>query len=138
MVILRSASLVIVPHRYPAWEIRGGSNNTHSHRQQSDRDLYATLIGDFLDAIHKQSPNLDEERLANVIGHRNIYCIFLPTLDEEISESTDLKMSDVPGYLGVVRVDMYNPIQQAVFVRHLFDDRVVVGGKLYVYNDLEN
>jgi hypothetical protein len=109
----------------------------NSYRQSGDTALYATLIGDFLDAAVEQTPNLDYDRLLDVIGRANIYCIFLPTMADTLREMVDLQLSSTEGYLGAVVLDLGNPLQTTPFVRYLFDDMFMEDNVLYAYRDPE-
>lgn len=109
----------------------------NSYRQSGDTALYATLIGDFVDAVSEQTPNLDYERLLDVIGRVNIYCIFLPTMTATLREMVDLQLSRTEGYVGAVVLDLGNPLQTTPFVSYLFDDLFMEDNVLYSYRDPE-
>ncbi|MHB0951208.1 MAG: DUF6883 domain-containing protein [Allorhizobium sp.] len=113
------------------------TGRTNSFRRSGDRELYATLIGDFLDAVSEQTPNLDYERLSDAIGRANIYCIVLPTMAATVREMVDLQLSSAEGYLGAVVLDLGNPLQTTPFVRDLFDDMFMEDNVLYSYRDRE-
>lgn len=108
-----------------------------SFRQSGNKELYATLIGDFLDAVSEQTPNLDYERLSDAIGSANIYCIVLPTMAASLRDLVDLQLSDTAGYLGAIVLDLGNPLQTAPFIRDLFDDMFIENNVLYSYRDPE-
>ncbi len=113
------------------------ADNGSSQRQSGDTALYATLIGDFVDAVSDQTPGFDPGRLLDAIGLARIYCIFMPTMSASVRDFIDLEMSETEGYLGAVVLDLGNPLQTTPFVSYLFDDMFMEDNVLYSYRDPE-
>lgn len=100
-----------------------------------DKDLFATLVWDLVEAISLQWNTTDDEYLPFIIASHNIYCVSCPTMHQSTAEMIDNKLKNCPGYLGAIHVDLGNPVQKYVFSTALCKDIFIDNKRIVLKRD---
>jgi hypothetical protein len=108
-----------------------------SWTQGYDMELYRTVIWDLADAFAQQWHTFDLASFPFVIARSRVHCIVLASFPSALREEVDRRLRDTLGYLGAVELDLGNPVQNAIFVKHLIDDAFISGGAVYLVRNWE-
>jgi len=107
-----------------------------SQTMRSDRALYATLVGDFVETCLEQWHTLDSSTLWDYVAKRALDAIFVSPLSTAIAEDMDKCLRSHPQYIGAVSPDLGNPLHRHLFVDMMFKDAFIRNGRVFVQRDL--
>lgn len=103
-----------------------------SHTERSDRGLYATLVGDFVESCLERWHTVDRENFWENVGRRSLDATFVPALAPDIAARMDQDLRSHPLYIGAVSPDLGNPLHRYLFIEAMFKDAFLRGGRVYV------
>ncbi len=103
-----------------------------SHTERSDRGLYATLVGDFVESCLEGWHTVDRESFWENAGRRSLDATFAPALVPEIAARMDKELRSHPLYIGAVSPDLGNPLHRYLFIEAMFKDAFLSGGRVYI------
>ncbi|MEW8029980.1 MAG: DUF6883 domain-containing protein [Candidatus Thiodiazotropha sp.] len=103
-----------------------------SHTERSDRGLYATLVGDFVESFLERWHTVDRESFWENVGRRSLDATFVPALVPDIAVRMDKELRSHPLYIGAVSPDLGNPLHRYLFIEVMFKDAFVSGGRVYI------
>lgn len=103
-----------------------------SRTKHSDRDLYAILVGDFVESCLERWCTVDKESFWEKVGHRSLDATFVPALAPDIAARMDQELRSHPLYIGAVSPDLGNPLHRYLFIEAMFKDAFLRGGRVYV------
>lgn len=97
-----------------------------------DLDLYAILVGDFVETCLERWHTVDRESFWEIVGRRSLDATFVPTLALDIASRMDQKLRSHPHYIGAVSPDLGNPLHCYLFIESMFKDAFLRGGRVFV------
>gem|GEM_PF-527280 len=100
--------------------------------EHSDRGLFATLVGDFVESCLERWHTVDGDGFWEKVGRRSLDATFVPAIAPDISERMDKTLRSHPLYIGAVSPDLGNPLHRYLFVEAMFKDAFLRGGRVYV------
>lgn len=100
--------------------------------QHSDRGLYATLVGDFVESCLERWHTVNRESFWEKVGHRALDASFVPVLALDIAARMDQKLRSHIHYIGAVSPDLGNPLHRYLFIDAMFKDAFLRHGRVYV------
>lgn len=103
-----------------------------SRTERSDRGLYATLVGDFVESCLERWHTVDRESFWDKVGRRSLDATFLPALAHDFAARMDQELRYHPRYIGAVSPDLGNPLHRYLFIEAMFKDAFLRGGRVYV------
>ena len=103
-----------------------------SRVERSDRDLYAVLVGDFVESCLERWHTLDHLSFWDKVGCGSLDAVFLSALAPEIAAQMDHEMRSHLHYIGAVSPDLGNPLHRYLFIEAMHKDAFVRGGRLHV------
>lgn len=103
-----------------------------SRTEHSDRGLYATLVGDFVESCLERWHTVDRTIFWENVGRRSLDATFVPTLAPDIAVRMDKELRSHPLYIGAVSPDLGNPLHRYLFIEVMFKDAFVSGGRVYI------
>ena len=103
-----------------------------SHTERSDRGLYATLVGDFVESCLERWHTVDRETFWENVGHHSLDATFVPAVAPDIAERMDKELRSHPLYIGAVSPDLGNPLHRYLFIEVMFKDAFLRGGRVYI------
>lgn len=103
-----------------------------SYTERSDRGLYATLVGDFVESCLERWHTVDREGFWENVGRRSIDATFVPALATDIAVRMDKELRSHPLYIGAVSPDLGNPLHRYLFIEVMFKDAFLRGGRVYI------
>lgn len=103
-----------------------------SRTEHSDRGLYATLVGDFVESCLERWHTVDRESFWEKVGRRSLDATFVPALAPDIAARMDQELRSHSLYIGVVSPDLGNPLHRYLFIEAMFKDAFLRGGRVYV------
>ncbi|MEW8001077.1 MAG: DUF6883 domain-containing protein [Candidatus Thiodiazotropha endolucinida] len=115
-------------HRKPGSPVISQTSRT----EHSDRGLYATLVGDFVESCLERWHTVDRENFWENVGRRTLDATFVPVLTPDIAERMDQELRSHPLYIGAVSPDLGNPLHRYLFIEAMFKDAFLRGGRVYV------
>lgn len=123
----------------PATRRSPGSSVTFRTRRmkQSDRALYAILVGDFVETCLEQWNTLDPSTFWNYAANRALDATFVPSLSVAVAEDMDKRLRSHPRYIGAVSPDLGNPLHRYLFVEMMFKDAFIRNGRIFVQRGFE-
>ena len=89
------------------------------HTETVDRDLWATFVWDFCDALAESWHTLDLVKLPRLLGRTNIYTLSASSLSSAVAQRVEERLGDLKGYLGAFCVDPGSPVHHRLIVRSL-------------------
>lgn len=103
-----------------------------SYTERSDRGLYATLVGDFVESCLERWHTVDREGFWENVGRRSIDATFVPAIAPDIAVRMDKELRSHPLYIGAVSPDLGNPLHRYLFIEVMFKDAFLRGGRVYI------
>ena len=88
----------------------GPITSESSTTEQSDKALYATLVGDFVETCLEQWNTFDADRLTEYVGNHDLDATFVSSLPTEFALLMDKKLRTHPRYIGAVAPNLGNPL----------------------------
>lgn len=98
----------------------------------SDRGVYATLVGDFVETCLEQWNTLDQSSFWDYVANRALDATFVPSLSAPIAQRMDKSLCSHPRYIGAVSPDLGNPLHRYLFVEMMFKDAFIRNGRVNV------
>jgi hypothetical protein len=108
------------------------SSSSLGMTKNPDYGLLAVLIGDLTDACAEQWHTFDLDRFSHLLGHGNVYCLFLPSLPLRLREPVHEHLKARPGYVGAYAPELGNPLQRYLAVESLLRDAFVADGTVSI------
>lgn len=108
-----------------------------STTQRSDRDLYAVLVGDFVETCLERWNTLDRNSFWDYVANRALDATFVPSLPTAAAEDMDRCLRSHPRYIGAVSPDLGNPLHRYLFIDMMFKDAFIRNGSVFVRGGLE-
>jgi hypothetical protein len=103
-----------------------------SRIEHSDRGLYATLVGDFVESCLERWHTVDRESFWEKVGRRSLDATFVPAIAPDIAARMDQELRSHPLYIGAASPDLGNPLHRYLFIEAMFKDAFLRGGRVYV------
>jgi hypothetical protein len=108
-----------------------------SRTERSDRSLYATLIGDFVETCLSQWNTLDANSFLNTVSRCAIDATIVASIGPDVASGIDRRLRGYPRYIGAVSPDLGNPLQRYLFIEMMYKDAFVRQGRVFVRADWE-
>lgn len=105
--------------------------------EQSDRALYAVVVGDFVETCLQQWNTIDSSTFWDYAGNRSLDTIFAPSLTAGTARGIDSRLRLHPRYIGAVSPDLGNPLHSYLFVEMLFNDAFIRNGRVFLRADFD-
>jgi hypothetical protein len=100
--------------------------------KHSDRGLYATLVGDFVESCLERWHTVDQATFWVNVGRRSLDATFVPVLAPDIAARMDNELRSHPLYIGAVSPDLGNPLHHYLFIEAMYKDAFLRGGRVYI------
>lgn len=100
--------------------------------EHSDRGLYATLVGDFVDSCLERWHTVDQATFWANVCRRSLDATFVPVLAPDIATLVDKELCSHPLYIGAVSPDLGNPLHRYLFIEVMFKDAFLRAGRVYI------
>ncbi len=100
--------------------------------ERSDRGLYATLVGDFVETCLEQWNTLDPSSFWNYVARRALDATFVPSASTSVAQRMDKQLRSHPRYIGAFSPDLGNPLHRYLFIEAMFKDAFTRDGRVFV------
>ncbi|RRQ22445.1 DUF6883 domain-containing protein [Thiohalobacter thiocyanaticus] len=103
----------------------------------ADKDLYAILVGDFVETCLEQWNTIDAPRFWEQVAYNSLDATVVSSISEQVAMSIDGLLRKHPRYIGAVEPDLGNPLHLDLFVESMFKDAFIRDGRVFVRADFD-
>ncbi len=113
-------------------------NNKTSTTYSVDQNSYLTLLTELSQSLEERTNTFTIKNLPFEIGTHNIYCIVLANLSYSTRMLIDASVKKLNGYMGMVELDMKNPLHVILFIDQMINHGYLKGTTLFLEEDLSD
>lgn len=108
------------------------TGSTTSILKTADKELYVTLLTEFVQSIKSRYNTILEKDLYRLIARHNIYSVILTNYQQDLCEKDDYLLKGFSGYIGAFEIDMGNPLHTVLFLERMIYNGVLKQNELYL------
>lgn len=100
-----------------------------------NRELYVTLLTEFVQSIKNGYNTISEKNLYMLIARHNIYSVILTNYQYDSCENVDRLLKKFSGYIGAFQLDVGNPLHIIVFLELTIYNGFLRQNELYLQEE---